>query len=72
MKTIGRIFGILSLIFMIIGLIPFFGWLNWFGIPLAILGLILSIIGKSNGGIAICAVAVIVGLIRLTMGGGII
>jgi hypothetical protein len=72
MKTIGRIFGILALIVMIIGLIPFFGWLNWFGIPLAILGLILSVIGKSNGGMVICAVAIVVGLLRLFMGGGII
>ncbi len=72
MKTIGRIFGILSLIIMIIGLIPLFGWLNWVGIPLAILGLVLSIIGKSSGGKTICAVAIIVGLLRLIMGGGII
>ena len=72
MKTIGRIFGILALIVMIIGLIPFFGWLNWVGIPLAILGLILSVIGKSNGGMVICAVAIVVGLLRLFMGGGII
>ena len=72
MKTIGRIFGILALIVMVIGLIPFFGWLNWVGIPLAILGLILSVIGKSNGGMVICAVAIVVGLLRLFMGGGII
>ena len=72
MKTIGRIFGILSLITMVIGLIPFFGWLNWIGIPLAILGLILSIVGKSNGGMVICAVAVIVELLRLFIGGGIL
>lgn len=72
MKTIGRLFGIVALLLMVIGLIPFFGWLNWIGIPLSILGLFLSAIGKSNGGMVICAVAIIVGLLRLFIGGGIL
>lgn len=72
MKTIGRIFGILSLFGMVLGLIPLLGWLNWLNIPLAILGLILSIIGKSKGGIIICIVAIFFGILRLMLGGGII
>ncbi len=72
MKTIGRLFGILSLIGMIIGFIPLFGWLNWFNIPFAIIGLLFSIIGKSKGGIIICVVAIFLGILRLILGGGII
>lgn len=72
MKTIGRLFGILALIGMVLGMIPLLGWLNWFNIPLAILGLLLSILGKSKGGIIICVVAIFFGLIRLIMGGGIV
>ncbi|GAB3430845.1 hypothetical protein [Niabella aquatica] len=72
MKTIGRLFGILALIGMLLGLIPLLGWLNWINIPLAILGLFLSIIGKSKGGIIICIVAIFFGLFRLILGGGII
>lgn len=67
MKTIARIFGILSLIVLYIGFAPFLGWLNWFGFPLEILGLIFSIIGKSHGGKTICAVSIIVGMLRLIM-----
>lgn len=72
MKTIGRLFGILAMIGMVLGMIPLLGWLNWFNIPLAMLGLLLSIIGKSNGGIVICVVAIFFGLIRLIIGGGLI
>lgn len=72
MQTIGRIFGIIALIGMLIGLIPFLGWLNWLNIPLAIIGLLLSIIGKSKGGIIICVVAIFFGLLRLIFGGGLI
>ncbi len=72
MQTVGRIFGIMALIGMIIGLIPLLGWLNWFNIPLAILGLILSIVGKSKGGTIICIVAIFFGLVRLILGGGLL
>ena len=72
MQTVGRIFGIMALIGMIIGLIPLLGWLNWFNIPLAILGLILSIVGKSKGGTIIFIVAIFFGLVRLILGGGLL
>jgi len=72
MQTIGRIFGILALIGMLIGMIPLLGWLNWINIPLAIIGLVLSIIGKSKGGIIICIVAIFFGLLRLILGGGLL
>lgn len=72
MQTIGRIFGILAIIGMLIGMIPLLGWLNWLNIPLAIIGLMLSIIGKSKGGIIICVVAIFFGFFRLALGGGIV
>ena len=72
MQTVGRIFGVIAIIGMVLGMIPFLGWLNWFNIPLAILGLILSIVGKSKGGIIICTVAIFFGLLRLMLGGGLL
>lgn len=72
MNTIGRIFGILAIIGMLIGMIPLLGWINWLNIPLAIIGLMLSIIGKSKGGIVICVVAIFFGFFRLSLGGGIV
>lgn len=72
MKIIGRIFGILSLIGMLLGFIPLLGWLNWLNIPFAIIGLVFSIIGKTKGGIIICLVAIFLGIFRLILGGGIL
>lgn len=72
MKTLGRLFGILSFIGMILGFIPFLGWLNWFIIPFAIIGLLFSIIGKSRGSQTICIIAIILGILRLIFGGGIL
>lgn len=71
MKFIGRLFGILAAIGMLLAFIPFLGWLNWLNIPFAILGLIFSVIGKSKGGILLCVAAMLFGLFRLMMGGGL-
>jgi len=79
MQVIGMIWGIFAIIGMFFALIPLLGWLNWANIPFATVGLIISIIGvvmakggKSKGiaGIAMCAIAIIWGAIRLKIGGG--
>lgn len=72
MKTIGRLCGVLSLAGMLIGFIPLFGWVNWFVIPMSIFGLFLSLLGGSKGGTVLCFLAVILGILRLILGGGIL
>ena len=83
MKTASLVLGILSFLFMFIGFLPCLGALNWLNIPIASVGLIISIIaltqnkpGESNGkaiaGTVMCVVAMLFGLIRLIMGGGIV
>ncbi len=72
MKLLGMVFGIFSLLVMVLGLIPLLGWLNWLNIPIAVIGLILSSIGKSSGGKTMCVVAIIFGILRLIFGGGIV
>ncbi len=72
MKIIGLILGILAALGMLLAFIPLLGWLNWINIPFAIVGLIFSVISKSKGGTILCIVAVIFGMIRLALGGGII
>ncbi len=72
MKTLGLILGVIAAIGMLIAFIPLFGWLNWINIPIAIIGLIISAVGKSNGGMVLCGIAVMFGIIRLILGGGIL
>jgi len=65
---------------MFIGLLPFLGWMNWGVIPIAGVGLIISIVaiatakenrGLSIAGLILCAVALLIGTIRLIIGGGV-
>jgi hypothetical protein len=80
MGIAGFIISILSLFFGVIALIPFLGWLNWFVIPFAILGLTLSILGIIRGsgrllgviGAILCSVTIPIGVVRLIIGFGIL
>jgi len=76
MRTIlaipGMVMGLISLIIMFIAMIPLLGWLNWINIPLAVVGLLFSLIGRSRTGTVICIVVILLGVFRLQMGWGII
>lgn len=72
MKIIARIWAILTVLLILIAFIPLLGWLNWLAVPFAIIGLLLAVIGKSNGSVVICSVAIVAGILRLIWGWGII
>ncbi len=80
MGIVSLVLGIISIIGMFIGLIPFLGWMNWGVIPIAGVGIIISIVaiatakenrGLSIAGLILCAVALIIGTIRLIIGWGV-
>jgi hypothetical protein len=82
MQTISLIWGILAIIGMMVGFIPCLGALNWLNIPFAGIGLLIGLIAlgtasneNKNGAIAgliCCGIAVLFGIIRLFIGGGVI
>ncbi len=79
MSVIGFIMGIIAFFWMCVALIPFLGWMNWLNIPFATIGLIISILGYATrrntlglAGIILCSIAILVGILRLSLGGGIL
>ncbi len=79
--VVGMFFAFLSGIFLLVGLVPLLGWMNWItSIPLAGVGLAFSVIsargkrGRSLGtaGEVVCGLIIAVALFRLWLGGGII
>jgi hypothetical protein len=83
MQEISLIWGVLALIGMLAGFVPFYGALNWLVIPFAAVGAIVSAValgtapaeankGKSIAGLIGCGIATIFGLIRLVVGFGIV
>jgi len=81
MGLISLIWGIIAIIWMIIAFIPLLGWGNWFVIPFAAIGAIIAAIGilftspgnrgRAKTGLVLNVLVIIVGVLRLSLGGGI-
>jgi len=80
MPTLALLWGIASLIGMAVGFLPCLGALNWLNIPFAAVGLVVSLVAgakpgpnpAARAGAIMCAIAIVVGVIRLILGGGVL
>lgn len=73
MQFISTLCGIFAAIFMLLGLIPLLGWVNWLVLPLCVLGVILGAFGKDRRpGLVINLVVGSVAALRLFLGGGLV
>jgi hypothetical protein len=72
MNVISVIIGLMALIIALVGFIPLLGWMNWFVIPGAVVGLVLGLMSTKTSGRNINLVVLALAIIRLAMGGGIL
>lgn len=71
MRVISLICGILAAGGLLLGMLPLFGWLNWFIVlPPAVLGLVFGAISGDRTATTLNAVVAGVALLRLLLGGG--
>lgn len=71
-NILSLVVGVVALLLAVIGFVPLLGWLNWFIIPIAIIGAGLGVVSKSTSGRNLNLFVIIVGIIRLSIGGGIL
>ena len=65
--------GVIALILAVFAFIPFLGWANWVIIPFAVIGLALGAMSDRTSGRNLnIVVVVVVGALRLMLGGGLI
>ena len=82
MGLISPLWGMFAMLWMVIALIPLLGWGNWFLIPFAAVGAIIAAIGiavtrsenrgRAKAGLVLNGIVIIVGIVRLSLGGGVI
>ena len=70
-NIIAFLFGLIALVFAIIGFIPLLGWLNWLIILIAGIGAAFGFASSSNSGRNFCLVVIAICAVRLWLGGGI-
>jgi hypothetical protein len=71
-NLVSLIIGFVALICAIVAFIPLLGWANWLIIPLAIIGAGFGMISRGTAGRNLNLLVVVVGVVRLMLGGGII
>ena len=66
------VIGVITLILAIFAFIPLLGWANWVIIPFAVVGLALGAMSNRTAGRNLNIVVIVIGVVRLMLGGGII
>jgi len=66
------IIGFVAFIFALIAFLPLLGWANWLIIPLAIIGAAVGMLSRNTAGRNLNLLVIVVGVVRLMLGGGIL
>jgi hypothetical protein len=69
---VSLIIGIVALLCALIAFIPLLGWANWLIIPLAIIGAVVGMISRGTAGRNLNLFVILIGIVRLMIGGGIL
>ncbi|MDL2340169.1 MAG: hypothetical protein QFB89_02465 [Pseudomonadota bacterium] len=72
LNVISIIVGLVALVCAAIAFLPLLGWANWLIIPLAVIGAALGMAARGTAGRNLNLFVIIVGVVRLMLGGGII
>ena len=72
LNILSILFGIVSLVIVIPATIPFLGILNWFALPLIVIGIVIGQLSSSNAGRNFNLIVLLIAAVRLSLGGGII
>ena len=71
-NIVSLIIGAFALLCAAVAFSPLLGWANWLIIPLAAIGAGVGMLGKSRAGTSLNVFVIIIGIVRLSLGGGII
>jgi hypothetical protein len=71
LNILSILIGLVAALFLIPGLVPFFGWIQYATIFIAVFGLLAGVLSKSNTGRNFNIAILVVSVLRLMLGGGI-
>lgn len=72
LNLVSLLIGFVALIFAAIAFLPLLGWMNWFILPLAIVGAAIGLVSRGRAGQNLNIFVIVVGIVRLILGFGIL
>ena len=70
-NIVSIIIGLIALALAAVAFLPLLGWANWLIIPLAVIGAGVGAVGGAKTGRNLNIVVIVIGVLRLMLGGGI-
>ena len=70
LNILSLLIGAVALLFAVPAFIPLLGWMNWLVVPLAIVGAGIGAASSHNAGRNLNLLVIVVGVLRLMLGGG--
>ena len=71
-NLLSLIIGFVALVLAVIAFFPLLGWANWLIIPLAVIGTGVGLVSRSTSGSNLNLFVIVIGVIRLVLGGGVL
>lgn len=71
LNIVSILIGLVTLALGAVAFIPFLGVLNWFVIPIGVVGAVVGMLSSSNTGRNLNVILVVIFTLRLMLGGGI-
>ncbi len=71
LNLISIVIGLVALPGALIAFVPLLGWLYWFVVPVAVVGLLFGILSRGRTGRNLNLIVIVVGVLRLMIGHGI-
>ncbi len=72
LNLVSVVIGLVGLVFAAIAFLPLLGWANWLVIPLAMIGTAIGMLSRGKAGRNLNLFVIVVGVLRLTLGGGLL
>ncbi|HEY0627323.1 MAG TPA: hypothetical protein VGD10_11395 [Allosphingosinicella sp.] len=72
LNLISLLIGAVALLLGILAFFPLLGWAYWIIIPIALVGLGFGVVSRQKSGRNLNLVVIVIGIVRLMLGGGIV
>ena len=72
LNLVSLLIGAVAALFAVPAFLPLLGWMNWLVVPVALVGLLFGLASGSKSGRNLNLIVIVIGVVRLMLGGGLI
>ena len=72
LNIVSLLIGAVAALLAVPAFLPLLGWVNWLVVPLALVGLLFGLASGRTSGRNLNLIVIVIGILRLMLGGGLI